>query len=132
MSNHATNVVADNVYGFSDAQVLGEQRVDVSCHDNLGVAIARVRRVASAPVIWRNNPIARIAQRCNDMAELVRRLWEPMDQENDTLGLRRCRTINVVNRHFIVPRWRAAERRSLRDPASIINLSRAPDRHPEM
>lgn len=103
MRNHSTNIVAHDVDWLRDAQVLCQKRVNIACHDNLGVSVAGVRGMASTSVVGSNNTVSSIAQRCNDMAKLVGCLREAVDQENDTLGLCGRRAVDVVNRHLICP-----------------------------
>lgn len=123
--------MSNNVHGLSNTQVLGQKRVNIASHDHLGIAIAGVRRVSSTTVIWRDNTVSRIAQRRNDMAKLVRRLREAMNEQDSTLGLCGRVAVNVVNCDLVNPRRRSLQSRPLRDPTSVVNLSGAPDRHSE-
>ena len=89
MSDHPSNVVADDVDGFSNAHVISHQRVQVMSEHILGVAIGWVGRVSGAAVVGSDDSVASFSERDSYMAELIGCLWEAMDEEYGALGLAR-------------------------------------------
>lgn len=97
MRNHGANVVPNYVYLLFDTQDTLHQCMQVVGHDKLGVAastptckasIARRRlAVSCAAVVWHDNSISRIGERIDDVAVLVPRFWEAVDEEDRAFAL---------------------------------------------
>lgn len=84
--NHAPDVVAHDVHLLRDAQVVGEERVQVSGDGDLAVAVARPGGVAGAAIVGRHDPVPARDEERDHVAELVRGFWVAVDEEKRAPG----------------------------------------------
>lgn len=89
VGDHAADVVADDVHGVLDAQLGGQQGVQVGRQDFLGVACRGPGGVAGTAVVGGDDVVAGGGKGRDHMAELVGGLREAVDEEDGTL-LRRA------------------------------------------
>ena len=98
MGDHTPNIMPYDMDRLFDAHMLRHQFVEILSEHILGVAIRRVGRVPSTTVVWSYNSVAGFSERDGDMAELIRCLWEAVNEENGTLRLARgWKTFDVVD-----------------------------------
>ena len=71
VSNHAADIVAHDVNGLGDADVLGDQFIEILREDVLGVAVWRVGGVPGATIVGDYDSVAGLGEGAGDVAELV-------------------------------------------------------------
>ena len=72
VGDHAADIVSHDVDWLFDADVLGDQFVEILSEHVFGVAVWRVGGVPSATVVWDYDSIAGLSEGAGDVAELVR------------------------------------------------------------
>ena len=87
MGDHAADIVTHDVDGAGDADVLGDECVQIASEDVFGVAVWRVGGVPRASIVRGDDSIAGVGERVGDVAELIGRFREAVDEEDGVFRL---------------------------------------------
>ena len=77
-SYHAANVMANDINGLHDAEII-EERDHVVGHGGLAEVRDRFRRAACTAVVWSDASVAFAHKQRYCMSELIRSLWESVE-----------------------------------------------------